>query len=51
MLRPTAVDVLALDDSRILVEFDTGEKKIMDVKPYIKGEWYDMFSDPSYFLQ
>ena len=49
MLRPTAVSVLALDDARILVEFDTGEKKIMDVKPYIKGEWYGMLADPSYF--
>ena len=49
MLRPTAVNVLALDDARILVEFDTGERRIMDVKPYIKGEWYGMLSNPSYF--
>ena len=48
MLRPKAVNVFALDDSRILVEFDTGERKIMDV-PYIKGEWYGMLSDPSCF--
>ena len=40
MLRPTAVNVLALDDFRILVESDAGERKIMDVIPYIKGEWY-----------
>ena len=38
MLRPTPMNVLALDDSRILVEFDTEKRKIMDVKPYIKGE-------------
>ena len=49
MLRPEAVNVLALDDSRIFVEFDTGERKIMDVKPYIKGKWYGMLSDSSYF--
>ena len=48
MLRPKAVNAFALDDSRILVEFDTGERKIMDV-PYIKGEWYGMLSDPSCF--
>ena len=34
MLRPKAVNEFALDDSRILVEFDTGERKIMDVMPY-----------------
>lgn len=49
MLRPTAVNVLVLDDARILIEFDTGERKIMDVKPYIKGEWYGMLADPSCF--
>ena len=49
MLRPKAVNVFALDESRILVEFDTGERKIMDVMPYIKGEWYGMLSDPSCF--
>ena len=31
MLRPTAVNVLALDDFRILVEFDTGERRFMDI--------------------
>ena len=49
MLRPTAVNVLVLDDARILIEFDMGERKIMDVKPYIKGEWYGMLADPMYF--
>ena len=34
MLRPKDVNEFALDDSRILVEFDTGERKIMDVMPY-----------------
>ena len=36
MLRLKAVSVFALDDSRILAEVDTGERKIMDVMPYIK---------------
>ncbi len=49
MLRPTATKVNPLDDFRILVEFDTGEKRIMDVKPYIKGEWYGKLADSSYF--
>ena len=49
MLRPTATKVKPLDDFCILVEFDTGEKRIMDIKPYIKGEWYGKLADPSYF--
>ena len=49
MLRPKAVNVFALDDYRILAEFDTGERKIMDVKPYINGDWYGKLADSSYF--
>ncbi len=49
MLRPTAISVIALDDFLILIEFDSGERKIMDVKPYIKGEWYGKLAESSYF--
>ena len=37
MLRLKTVNVLVLDDSRILIESDTGKIKIMDDKPYLKG--------------
>ena len=49
MLRPIATNVTVLDNSRLLVKFNTGEKRIMDVKPYIKGEWYSKLADPEYF--
>ena len=29
--------------------FDNGEKKLFDVKPYIKGTWYEQLSDAVYF--
>ena len=35
MLRPTAVKVIPKDDYILDVEFDNGERKEFDVKPYI----------------
>ncbi len=49
MLRPTAIEVLPKQDHNISVTFDNGEIKLFDVKPYIKGSWYGMLEDESYF--
>lgn len=49
MLRPTAKNVVAKDDYMLDIEFDNGEKKEFDVKPYIKGDWYGKLQDVSYF--
>lgn len=49
MLRPTAKAVVAKEDYMLDIEFDNGEKKEFDVKPYIKGEWYSRLMDVSYF--
>ncbi len=49
MLRPEAINVFSINNFCTLVEFDSGERKIMDVKPYIKGEWYGKLAEPSYF--
>lgn len=49
MLRPTAVQVEAICEYKILVEFDNGEKKCFDVEPYIKGEWYGQLRAFEYF--
>ncbi len=49
MLRPTATKVKAEDNFIILVTFSNGEIKKFDVKPYIKGSWYGMLADKSYF--
>lgn len=49
MLRPTATEVTSTKDYKLIVAFDSGEKKMFDVKPYIKGEWYGELKDISYF--
>ena len=49
MLRPTAVEVIPLDNYQLLVKFDNDEKKLFDVKPYIVGSWYGELNNPSYF--
>lgn len=45
MLRPTAKQVVVLDDYQLEITFDNGEKGVFDVKPYIKGEWYGKLTD------
>ncbi len=49
MLRPTAKTVSALPDYKLRIQFDNGEVKIFDVKPYIKGNWYGELKDAAYF--
>lgn len=49
MLRPTAKNVSATDDYKIIIDFDSGERKIFDVTPYITGEWYKELADMNYF--
>lgn len=49
MLRPTAIKVTALDDYKLNIVFDNSEQRILDVKPYIKGDWYGVLKDKDYF--
>lgn len=49
MLRPTAIDVKPLEDYKLLLGFNNGEKRIFDVKPYISGDWYGELKDVKYF--
>ncbi len=49
MLRPTAVSVSAEGDYILRVVFDSGEIKLFDVKPYLKGAWYGQLWDKNYF--
>lgn len=44
MLRPTVTRVIAEDDYKLMLEFDNGEKKSFDVKPYIKGSWFEKWN-------
>ena len=49
MLRPTAVKVSPERDFILKVEFDNGETRFFDVKPYIQGEWYGQLANEAYF--
>ena len=40
-----------MDDYRLLVTFDNDEKKLFDVKPYIKGSWFGQLIDKTLFEQ
>ena len=40
MLSLTVVEVVLLENYKLLIWFDNQEKRIFDVRPYIKGSWY-----------
>ena len=49
MLQPKVTAVKPLPDYKLLLDFETGEKKIFDVGPYIQGDWYGKLRDISVF--
>ena len=49
MLRPTVIYVEPREDYLLYLEFDNGEKKFFDMKPYIKGDFYGQLANKEYF--
>ena len=49
MLQPKVTAVKPLPDYKLLLDFETGEKKIFGVGPYIQGDWYGKLRDISVF--
>ena len=49
MLQPKIIMIKPLDDCLIQLEYETGEVKLFDVKPYISGTWYEELLNTSYF--
>jgi hypothetical protein len=49
MLQPKITDLEALADYKLKIRYETGEEKLFDVSPYIRGDWYGHLKDPSYF--
>lgn len=43
------VSVQVIEDYKLIVEFINGEKKVFDVRPYIKGDWYGKLKEKKYF--
>lgn len=49
MSYPYATHVTPLPDYKLALTFDNGEKRLFDVKPYIKGSWFGELADVSIF--
>jgi len=49
MLYPVPVDVKPMENYSLLVTFESGEKRIYDVKPLIKGDWFGELRQPTVF--
>ena len=49
MLQPRLLDVKPLPGYKLLLDFDTKEKKVFDVSPYISGSWFGKLEDSSIF--
>jgi hypothetical protein len=47
-LQPNLIEIKPLSEHRLYLHYETGEKKIFDVSPYIEG-WYDELLDVAYF--
>lgn len=48
-LRPRAVEVQPAPDYHLLLTFDNQEKRLFDVKPYIRGSWFGELKKPEIF--
>jgi len=49
MLQPNIKEVIPLENYMLESHYENGEKRIFDVKPYIKGPWYGMLKEVSIF--
>ncbi len=49
MLQPRLLSVVPANDFTLLLEYETGENRIFDVKPYRSGAWFGELKDVSYF--
>lgn len=49
MKYPKVLSVKPIENYSIMINYDNGEKKIFDVKPYISGNWYGKLKDLTFF--
>ncbi len=49
MLCPRPITVKPLENYRLFLCFDNGEKKIFDVTPYLSGDWFGQLFDIAKF--
>ena len=46
---PKAISVYPQTNYMLKVQFDNGETRMFDVKPYIRGEWFGELRNPEVF--
>ena len=49
MLPPRVISVIPILDYKIVLAFEDGENRVMDVSPYIGGDWFGKLKDRSCF--
>jgi hypothetical protein len=49
MLEPKIIEVTPLPDHKLFLRYETDERKVFDVSPYISGDWFGKLSDYQYF--
>jgi hypothetical protein len=49
MPRPRIVSLRPADNYTLLLGYNSGETRLFDVKPYIKGSWFGQLNDIAYF--
>jgi hypothetical protein len=46
---PVVVEAVYMGDYRIKLEFDNGEKRLVDCEPWLKGDIFQPLKDKNYF--
>jgi hypothetical protein len=49
MPQPKIAKLEALAGHRLRLRYETGEERVFDVSPYIRGDWYGRLGDAQYF--
>lgn len=50
MLQPKIIDLIPTNDYKLILSYESGEKKEFNVMPYINGDWYSELLSIDYFL-
>ena len=49
MLQPKLISVEPIEQFKLLLKYETGETKLFDVIPYIRGSWIGELKESAYF--
>ena len=49
MLQPKLISVEPIEQFKLLLKYETGETKLFDVIPYIRGSWFGELKESAYF--